>query len=277
MCSMNWEIILVGLLFVPAIACGIAGAEKATFSAPGIGYIEVRSDLESARVYLDTRYMGYISGGSLTIPVDTTVSPQWNNIRMEYTGYKNFAGPFVPAAAGKTVAYLIDLNKTTYEGNGLVRFESTPSGAEFFLNGKSMGGSPDSGILVAYTIPRGLYTVEARKPGYITKIDQLYIDDNAVTTYRIELVPSPLGDLQVNSTPDGAQIYLDNRAAGITPVKIPDLKAGEHRVQVMKDGYQDWAVNVSVTGGTTETVEAVLVSRPVSVQEMPANTTDTVK
>ncbi|MDD1725131.1 MAG: PEGA domain-containing protein [Methanospirillum sp.] len=274
---MKWEIILVGLLFIPAIACGIAGAEKMNFSAPGIGYIEIRSDQEGARVYLDTQYMGYISGGSLTIPVDTTVSPQWNNIRMEYTGFQNFAGPFIPAVPGKTVAYQIDLNKTSYEGIGIAKFESTPSGAEFFLDGKNMGGSPDSGILVAYTIPRGLYTVEARKAGYIPKIDPLYIDDNAVATYRIEMVSSPLGELQVNSTPDDAQIYLDNRAAGITPVRIPDIRVGEHRIQVMKDGYQDWAANVSVTGGTTGVVEAILVSKPVPAQVIPDNTTDAVK
>jgi len=263
---MNWNIILTGLVLFSTILCCQVIADEKSFSAPGIGYIEVRSDLEGARVYFDTLYMGFIAGGKLTIPVDTTVRPSWKNVRMEYSGYLAFAGPFVQTEAGKTVAYKIDLSKTPYDPTGIVKFVSEPAGAEFLLNQKSMGATPDSGILIAYTVPRGLYVVDARRTGDQTITDQLYVDDNAVTNYQVRMVPSPLGDLQVTSSPAGAQIYLDNGIIGLTPLELSDVAVGEHTLEIRKDGFQDWVANISVTGGSKGSVEALLVS-----SELPAS------
>jgi len=237
-------------------------ADERSFTAPGIGYIEVRSDIEGARVYFDTLYMGYVRDGKLTIPIDTTVSPAWQNVRMEYTGYIPYIGPYTETEPGKTVAYQIDLSKSAYGPPGLVQFISDPPGVEFLINDRSMGITPDSGVLIAYTVPRGLYMVNARRAGDQTITDKLYVDNNAATTYRVSMVPSPLGEIQVNSTPAGADIYLDNRVIGLTPLHLTDVKVGEHTIQIRKNGYQDWIANVSVIGGSMGGVEAVLVSTP---------------
>ena len=82
-CEVNWNILLTSLVILSmAFSCQVVGDEK-RFSSPGIGYIEVRSDLEGARVYFDTLYMGHVMNGRLTIPVDTMVKPSWKNVRME--------------------------------------------------------------------------------------------------------------------------------------------------------------------------------------------------
>ena len=233
------------------------------FFSPGIGFIEVRSDLEGARVYFDTLYMGYISNGKLTIPVDTTAEPSWKNVRMEYSEHLPYAGPYIQPEAGKTIAYKIDLASNTTVRSGIVRLMSEPAGVEFFLNNKSIGTTPDSGILIAYTVPRGLYEVSARKPGYETRTDQLYVDGNAVTTYHVRMNPSPLGELQINSKPEGGEIYIDNRMIGLTPLRVSDMSVGEHTVRIRLDGYQEWIANVSVLGGSMGSVEAILVSSPI--------------
>lgn len=263
---MKWHTILVGLVLLSAIVSNLAGAEEPVYSAPGIGFIEIRSDIDGARVYFDTLYMGYVWGGSLIVPVDTTVSPSWKNIRMEYSNYTPFAGPFVQTEPGKTVAYKIDLSKDSYDTTGMVQFVSDPSGAEFTLNNISMGMTPDSGILVYYTVPRGLYTVTTRRPGDTTLTDQLYVDDNALTNYRVKLTESPFGGLLINSTPKGAELFLDNALRGITPLELSDITIGDHAIIVRKDGFQDWIANVSVTGGSIGSVEAVLVTKPASSQ-----------
>lgn len=261
---MNWHIILTGLVLFSTMLCCQGLADERSFTAPGIGYIEVRSDIEGARVYFDTLYMGYVWDGKLTIPVDTTVSPIWRNVRMEYTGYVPYIGPYTETEPGKTVAYRIDLSKSAYGSPGLVQFISDPPGAEFLINDRSMGITPDSGVLIAYTVPRGLYTVNARRAGDQTITDQLYVDNNAATTYRVSMVPSPLGEMQVNSTPPGADIYLDNHAIGLTPLCLTDVMRGEHIILIRKDGYQDWIANISVIGGSVGSAEAVLVSAPPS-------------
>lgn len=259
---MNWHILLTSLVLFSTIFCCQALGDEKQFSSPGIGYIEVRSDLEGARVYFDTLYMGYVSNGKLTLPVDTTVAPSWKNVRMEYSDYLSYAGPYVQTEPGKTIAYKIDLSRTSYDRTGMVRFISEPAGAEFLLNDKSMGTTPDSGILIAYTVPRGLYVVNAQKPGDQTITDQLYVDDNAATTYRVEMTPSPLGELNVYSNPEGGEIFVDNRMVGLTPLHMKDISTGEHTVMIRMNGYQDWIANVSVLGGSLGSVEAVLVSIP---------------
>jgi len=259
-CEVNWYIILTSLVVLSTIfSCQVVGDEK-RFSSPGIGYIEVRSDLEGARVYFDTLYMGHVMNGSLTIPVDTMVKPSWKNVRMEYSGYLPHAGPYFPPEAGKTIAYRIDLGNTSYERSGMVMFTSEPDGTEFLLNGKSMGVTPDSGILVAYTVPRGLYVVNAQRSGDQTITDELYVDENAATTYSVKMSPSPLGELVIDSTPEGGDIFLDNRFTGLTPLVMKDVPTGEHTVLIRLSGYQDWTGNASILGGRSESVEAVLVS-----------------
>jgi len=262
---MNLYIVLVSMMLFAALLCSFVSAGDVKYSGPGMGYIEVRADQEGARVYFDTLYMGYISGGTLTVPVDTTVSPVWQNVRMEYSGYQSFTGPFVQTDPGKTVAYQINLTRTPYNNYGIVKFHSNPDGSDLLLNGKSMGSTPDSGTLILYTVPRGYYQVEARSPGYTAIEDNLYIDDNAVTTYRVDLDPSPLGSLEIRSVPDNADIYLDNRNVGITPLNLDNVPVGEHNVIIKKDGYQDWSVNVSVLGGSMGVIESVLVTKPAPV------------
>jgi len=260
MCRMNWHTILIGLLLFPAVMCCLAAAEQTEFSSPGIGFIEIRSDREGGRVYFDTLYMGHIQNGRLKVPVDTTVSPQWKTVRMEYTSYRDFRGPFTRTEPGKTIAYQIDMSTTSYEGTGIVTFISNPPGAEIFLNGESLGVSPDSGTLVLYTVPRGLYSVEARKGGYSSITDELYVDGNAVTTYGVNLVPSPYGSLQISSNPDSGVIYLNNRCVGIAPFIIEEIPEGTHTIVVQKDGYQDFEAEVSVQAGSMGVIDAVLVS-----------------
>ena len=258
---MNLYILLASMLLLPVVFSCYTFADGGNYTAPGIGYIEVRSDQEGARVYFDTLYMGYVSGGSLTVPVDTTVSPVWKNVRLEYTGYPGFTGPFIQTEPGKTSAYQVNLSHIPNSNYGIVKFISDPSGAEILINGKNMGSSPDSGLLVLYTIPRGYYQVEARKPGYTSISDNLYVDDNAVTTYKVSLIPSPLGSLEVKSVPDNADIYMDNKNVGLTPVILNDITVGEHTVIIKKEGYQDWSAKISVVGGSMGVIESVLVTK----------------
>ncbi|NLV25841.1 MAG: PEGA domain-containing protein [Methanomicrobiales archaeon] len=259
---MQWHIVLMSLLLLFAgLSCTTVADEK-QYSAPGIGFIEIRSDIDGARVYFDTLYMGYVWGGNLTIPIDTSVPASWKNVRMEYSNYTPYAGPFVQTKAGMTTAYKIDLGKDTYYNTGIVTFSSEPAGAEFILNNESMGITPDSGTLIYYTVPRGLYTVTTRRPGNTTITDQLYVDNSAITNYLVNLTKSPYGGLQVNSTPEGAMVFVDNIIRGITPVELSDLFIGDHVVDVRKDGFLDYVKNISVIGGYVESMDAVLVTNP---------------
>jgi len=59
-----------------------------------------------------------------------------------------------------------------------------------------------------------------------------------------------VGDLVISSAPDGAQVQVDGGVAGLTPVSLNNLSAGQHVVVVTKPGYAMESRSVMVQRGT---------------------------
>ena len=66
------------------------------------------------------------------------------------------------------------------------------------------------------------------------------------------------GSVQVLSRPSGAQVILDGRSVGKTPVTIPDVSAGPHDVRLELPGFTRWATTVDVEAGRPTRVKASL-------------------
>jgi hypothetical protein len=58
-------------------------------------------------------------------------------------------------------------------------------------------------------------------------------------------------ELIVSSTPDGAEIEIDRKVAGNTPMTI-QLSHGEHWVTLRKDGYRLWRRKIKTEGSPLE-------------------------
>jgi len=66
------------------------------------------------------------------------------------------------------------------------------------------------------------------------------------------------GSIEVLSRPAGAQVILDGRTIGRTPLSIPDVAAGGHSVRVELPGFNRWATSIDVTPGARTRVAASL-------------------
>jgi hypothetical protein len=255
-------VFMIAVLFIPALFSTGTPVDARTggIDLASIGYLQVQSPVEGARVYFDRQFMGFINDGAITVPVDVTASPQYKNLIIEYTGYQRYIGPLPTPVPGKTVGIRVELNRNGYEMTGLVRFECEMSGAELLLDGKSMGFTPDSGILVIHTVPNGLYEFTVKRPGNLTINRQHYVTTNAVTLFRVILEPALFGDMQVRTTPEGADIYIDNRLLGVSPLFLPDIPVGDQRVRITCNGYQEWTGNVTINSSGLNKIDAVLVS-----------------
>ncbi len=86
--------------------------------------------------------------------------------------------------------------------------------------------------------------------------------------------PGPTtGSIQVNSTPQGASIYLDGTATGqTTNSTITDVAPGSHTITLVKEGYEDYGENISVTAGQTTTVNASLSAVVITVTNPTSST-----
>jgi len=65
------------------------------------------------------------------------------------------------------------------------------------------------------------------------------------------------GFVQVQSTPTGAQVFVDSALAGRTPSTL-QLSPGAHTVQVVLAGYKDFVANIDVLAGAQQQLTAAL-------------------
>jgi len=116
--------------------------------------------------------------------------------------------------------------------------------------------------------PRKAVVHVTRKPSH-AKIAGILGATLAVTIFAATLyrnyqnnrpVPKNYGVLYAASEPSGAELYLDdNDTAQMTPVKIDSLVAGEHMLQIKKNGYQPYDQSIEVKAGDSISVNALLV------------------
>jgi hypothetical protein len=88
----------------------------------------------------------------------------------------------------------------------------------------------------------------------------------ATPTAAASAVASPNPDqsagaqLEVSSTPSGAEIEIDGNFVGSTPSTV-GVMAGQHQLSVKKNGFKQWQRKVSVSSGHVK-IEAALESEP---------------
>lgn len=75
-----------------------------------------------------------------------------------------------------------------------------------------------------------------------------------------------LSSIEVQSTPDGAEITVDDKYMGNTPSALR-LAAGDHKIRIEKQGFEAWEKTLTVSSGESATVNASLEQqRPVPLQ-----------
>lgn len=139
---------------------------------------------------------------------------------------------------------------------GMVAVGSNPEGAQVFIDGEARGVTP-----LRITMPPGEYTLELRS-GTVTRVVPLVVEANATVQPFVDLVPSlaTSGRLEITSDPPGARVIVDGTSRGVTPLVLPAIPAGQHRV-VVTDGSSTVNRTVNVEAGRVVTVSAAMTPR----------------
>jgi hypothetical protein len=66
-----------------------------------------------------------------------------------------------------------------------------------------------------------------------------------------------LSTMDIKSTPDGAEITVDDKFMGSTPSSLR-LAVGDHKIKLGKSGFKTWERTMTVSAGATATVDATL-------------------
>src|SRR5512137_1940070 len=70
------------------------------------------------------------------------------------------------------------------------------------------------------------------------------------------------GSVEVSSTPQGAEVYLDNVYKGTTPVTIIE-QPGSHILELRLRDHQSWSKSIQIVGGTKVYMDTTLAPVPV--------------
>jgi len=138
---------------------------------------------------------------------------------------------------------------------GSLTVTSNPSGAIVILDGINSETTP----YIFNGLTNGYHTVEVDYPGYEAYINNIYIDNGAAVEINadlVELVSS--GSLFVDSTPHGADIYVDGNYQGTSPVTVGAMSAGSHQVELHLAGYEVLTSMEDVSAGQTTVANLVL-------------------
>jgi len=110
-------------------------------------------------------------------------------------------------------------------------------------------------------------------PEVESDLKQAGATDELLNTLR-ELAPKPPAapELEIVSSPGGAQVYVDDSLVARTSaegrLKISTLPPGEHRLRLSLEGYDDYVANFSLAAGKSVTVLARLIAHAPTVLEV---------
>ena len=76
---------------------------------------------------------------------------------------------------------------------------------------------------------------------------------------RPERIPqSTLTGLYVQSSPSGADVYLDDKLVATTPFQLSDIGPGRYTIRIDREGYRSWSAPVSIEPRARTNISAVL-------------------
>jgi eukaryotic-like serine/threonine-protein kinase len=146
--------------------------------------------------------------------------------------------------------------------SGRLLVKSTPSGAQVRVDGRARGKTP----LILRDLPLKVVRVRVEHRGYHAVEERVALTAAKPTvTVDAKLTPvappAPVttsGSLVIESRPTGARAFLDGKELGATPVSVPEVAPGQHRVRIEMAGFSPWVTMAEIKAGVRSRVAASL-------------------
>jgi hypothetical protein len=181
--------------------------------------------------------------------------PDGNGTKPNGNGTKPNAAPATPPPQGPPIE--------PPKPRSLVVIESEPSNATIYVDDKRngpLGNTPWSGTI------DGTHKVIIEKRGYTVITQTVTPDPQKLFVLSAAMSQqSFLGWIEVSSNVPGADIYIDDKAAGPvgrTPLS-QNIKPGKHTFWISADGYDEHRQEIEVIANETHAIKAQLKGSPV--------------
>ena len=163
----------------------------------------------------------------------------------------------------------IKLKKTP----GIITFTTRPDvDSELYLEGKrstpsicedveiSLEECRQNWLGLGAMVAAGTRDVELRFEKYFPIKEQLVINGMGEEQEFIFDLEPAWADVQIDTKPSGAEIFIDSKNVGLTPLDL-DLIEGQHVLGIKKNGYKDFSTEIAVKARENIVLELFNLSR----------------
>lgn len=109
-------------------------------------------------------------------------------------------------------------------------------------------------------LDEGMTRFTQRIKGMLTALSPQRWVSSEVLHYQVVNRREETGQLRLDSSPSGAEVYLNDRYAGKTPLLMEQVRTGEYLARVEMPGYQTWSRTVQISPDRTSFVQANLIA-----------------
>jgi tetratricopeptide (TPR) repeat protein len=146
-------------------------------------------------------------------------------------------------------------------GPGKLHIETEPPEATVAVDGKEVGSSPYTGDL-----PPGEHQLSVALTAYKTIAQDIQVDPGQAVSLKLALQQAQEGQvpplIAVASDPQGAQLYVDGKLIGPTPIKARSTP-GAHEIRLVLDGYTPRSGKINLPDSRDFELRMAISMRPV--------------
>jgi subtilisin family serine protease/predicted enzyme related to lactoylglutathione lyase len=210
---------------------------------PATGSITVNSTPAGARIYYSYNSGAWTDTGVSTPYTFTNLAVGTYKAKLVKAGYVDGETALQTLTAGGALT----MGATLTPATGSITVNSTPAGARIYYSYNS-GAWTDTGITTPYTftgLAVGTYKAKLVKAGYVDGETALQTLTAGGSLTMGATLTAATGNITVNSTPAGAQIYYSYNGGawtdtGVsTPYTFTNLAVGTYKAKLVKAGYVD--------------------------------------
>lgn len=240
----SWFFTMILLLAITVIIVPVS-AESA--------WLEIKSDPSAAWACLDHWNCQYTP---ITIPTDPS---SYHSLTVSKDGYQTTTQTVYANSLGTITPVLITLvQEPTLTGR--LDIDSIPTNSDIWLDERYYGTTPQ----IIGGLTAGTHTLTLRKAGYFDYLEPVSIVAGEISAQSPRLVAysatSGYGDLQVQSNPVGAAVYVNNNYKGTTisssALYVTQLPPGSYLVRVTLANYQSYTETALVVAGKVYNINA---------------------
>jgi hypothetical protein len=243
-----WLVTAIVLIGITACIVPVA-AENAWF--------EIKSNPSSAYACLD-------HWNCQDTPVTFSVDPNsYHTISVYKEGYQMSTQTILSTGAGQTTPVMVSLQPTS-QHFGSLNISSSPADAGIWIDQVYYGKTPQ----VIGGLAAGTHSLTLKKAGFYDLKQGFEITAGQTTRTNLALAGYPAqpgyGSIQVDSTPGGAAIFLNNNYQGSTKATgeafdINELTPGIYTLKLTLPNYQTYIVTNDIREGMVYDIHAVMV------------------